>query len=430
MAWREARVRTNCILLAMVLLASVAVLYQPPKTAEASATMVQSNSTNGATAGGTSVSVSYTSSVTAGNLLVAICDFGGVATITGPSGFSTAKSESGASGYPSQGIFYKVATGSETSITCAFSSGNTPITIQIYEFSGIENISPLDTVNGTSSTGTGSSPSSGSLTSSNASDLFVAGLGSVNTTSSFLLGSTWSNSFTAGRLDSDSFTTGKGHNATAVYMAVGGAYNTTSSTGTYSTTNTGGGSGNWLGQIAAFKIAPPQAFNADIVDGSGNSVASPSVSMSATSEAFTCQTSTGSLGISTQKVRVTNTTPADKNGWTLDLAASSTNWSDGSGHTYKYNDRTGSGCTNGQLTVDPTSETITPESGCTTTGVSPLASTTSYTSTSPITIASAGSTASYYCYWDVTGLGLSQKIPASQAAGSYSIGLTMTLTAL
>jgi hypothetical protein len=52
------------------------------------------------------------------------------------------------------------------------------------------------------------------------------------------------------------------------------------------------------------------------------------------------------------------------------------------------------------------------------------------TGTTPVTITSANSSSSYYCYWDITNIGLSQAIPPMQPAGAYSLSLTLTLTAL
>jgi len=411
------RLRLACSLL-IVLALVIWVITLVPQHVNAAASLVQVTSANSSTS---PVSVTYSTAATSGKLLIAICTSNAAATITAPTGFSTAINESGD---PAQGIFYKVAAGGESSVSCSFSAGGTGA-IQLYEYSGIENVSPLDVVNTTSSSGTTSPASSGTLTSNNTNDLLLAGI--VSDASSGI--SSWANSFTQE-------TGGTAGGNPAHRTSYASADLSVSSTSSYSTTATVGGGSNWRGQIAAFKIAPAPVFSGDIVDGSGTSVSSPSITMTSTAIGFSCQTVTGTLGTSSQKIRITNTTPADNNGWNLTIGASSSNWSDGAGHSYAYNNSAGSpaGCTSGQLTVDPTTATITPETapeyGCTTTGVSKYGSSTAFTSTSSATLITAGGTSSHYCYYDITGIGLSQKIPATQHSGSYSINLTLTLTAL
>lgn len=401
---------------AIAIVALFLIMLLSPRVS-AAATLVQVNSTTGSSS---PTSLSYSTTPSSGDLLVAICSANAAATITGPSGFSTAINESG---NPAQGIFYKTAVGTEGSISCSFSAGST-FAIQIYEYSGIENVSPLDAVNTTTSAGTTSPGSSGAVTTNNANDLLVASLTSDTNTA---IG-TWTNSFTQE-------TQGTVGGNPSKRMAYASADLSAGSTGSYSTSPPVASGTNWRGQIAAFKIAPAQVFSVDIVNSSGTPISSPSVSMSTVVAGFSCQTTSGTLGVSAQKIRVTNTTPADSNGWTLTIGASSSNWSDGSGHSYSYNDSSGSpaGCTNGQLSVNPTAASITPEAspeyGCTNTGVSAYSSATSFTGSSQATLATAGSTSSHYCYWDITGITLSQKIPAKQHSGTYSINLTVTLTA-
>lgn len=176
----------------------------------------------------------------------------------------------------------------------------------------------------------------------------------------------------------------------------------------------------------------------DIVDGSGASVLSPSIAMSGLVNSNLCQTTTGTLGIASQKIRQTNTTGYSP--WSLSIAASggtTANWSAGT-DTYDYNDAGTGGCTDsgdadnlaGQLSVNPTVATNTPQSGCTTTGVS-LGSSSAFSQgvTDSITLASASTSALPGCYWDITGITLSQKVPALQAAGSYALQLTLTSVA-
>ena len=383
-----------------------------PSTAYASTTLVQSNYS-------TSGSASFSTAATAGYLLVAICSSNGAYTITAPSGFSTAINEPSD---PAQAIFYKVATGGETTISCTYSGGTDAI--QIMEFSGTENVSPLDAVNTVTSSGSSGTASSGTVTNNNYNDLLIAGITSDTNTSP----SGWTNSFT------QIISTSSGGKP-ATRMAFGSAYFTVSSPSSYSTSATVASGYNWRGQIAAFKIAPTPVFSGDIVNASGTSISNPVVSMTALNLSFNCQTATGVLGTSAQQIRITNTTPSDNLGWNLTIAATSSSWSDGSGQSYAYNNSSGSpaGCTSGQLTISPAAQVITPETspeyGCSNTGLSAGANS-AMTGTTPVTITSANSSSSYYCFWDITNIGLSQAIPPMQPAGAYSLSLTLTLTAL
>jgi len=410
------RVGSRLLLLTFV---SLILLAQIPHHAGAATYLVQA--TNASPVKAASVSLAFAAGPAANDLLVAICGASTNSTITAPAGFSTAVNEN-AAGLVSQGIFYKVATGSEgtAALSCGGgTAGSTVWGMQLYEYRNTVTASPFDAKNAAASTGSSTTLNSGSVTTTNANDLIIAGGFSLTNTAF----GAWTSSFT-GQQSNQS-------NVGGTKVAFGGADRIVNATGTYSTT-VPVGNASWRGQIAAFKIIPP-VFSVDIVDGSGVSVASPTIAMSTKVINFKCGTSTGTFGISTQKIRVNNTTPADSNGWTLGLAANTSNWSDGSGHTYSYNNPAGlpAGCTAGQLTVIPTSEVITAGSGCTTTGVSALGSSTAFTSVvTSITIASAGATASYNCLWDITALTLSQTIPPSQHTGAYSIGFTLTLTAL
>ncbi len=403
--------RSKYIAPVAILVLMICGIFVPSKT-YAATTLAESNYS-------TSGSVSFSTAATAGDLLVAICSSNGAYTLTAPSGFSTAINEASD---PSQAIFYKVAAGGETTISCTYSGGTDAI--QIIEFSGIENVSPLDVVNTVTSSGSSSIASSGSLTNNNYNDLLIAGITSDTNTSP----SGWTNSFT------QMISTSSGGKP-STRMAFGSAYFTVNSPSSYSTSATVASGYNWRGQIAAFKIAPSPVFSGDIVNSSGTSITSPTVSLTALNQSFSCQTATGVLGTSSQQIRITNTEPSDNLGWNLTIAASSSSWSDGSGQNYAYNNASGSpaGCTAGQLTISPASQVITPETspeyGCTNTGLSAGADS-AMTGTTPVTITSASSSASYYCYWDITNIGLSQAVPSMQPAGSYSLSLTLTLTAL
>jgi hypothetical protein len=171
----------------------------------------------------------------------------------------------------------------------------------------------------------------------------------------------------------------------------------------------------------------------DIVDGSGNTVASPSVNFGALTFSFGTQDSTGTLGTASETVRVYNPTSTET--WTASIAGSAptTNWSNGTDH-YDFNDANGytdgadADSYGGQLTVNPAAGSLAGVGGCATSNVS-LGTNSAFNegSTDSITVASAASGASAFCRWDITGVGLSQNIPAGQATGSYSADLVLSI---
>lgn len=413
--------------LVVVDLAALLLIVTPlfvPKPAFAAATLVQS--ATGVTNGGTSVSATYLASPTAGNLLIAVCGVRASATITGPSGFTTAINEAGT---PSQAIFYKVSAGTESGAQSCGSSVSGRLGIAIFEYSGMTTASPLDAVNTVASTGNSTSPASGSVTTATASTLLVGGL----TTQANTTFTSWTNSFT----EVADFANGGAAASRASYAV---ATSEVSTTGTYSTV-AAAGTGAWRGQIAAFKVAPSSVLSTDIVDSGGATVGSPSAAFGAVNAMLLCQASTGTLGSASQKIRTTNTT-ANGN-WTLTIAATSgatSTWTNGT-TTYDYNDGGGSpaGCADsadtdsraGQLTVDASPSAIAPQSGCATTGIAKGASTAfAEGSVNSITLLTATASQTN-CYYDLTGVALSQQVPPEIPASgaSYSLSLTITVTA-
>ena len=187
-------------------------------------------------------------------------------------------------------------------------------------------------------------------------------------------------------------------------------------------------------------------LSTDILDASRVSVSSPSVSMSTKSFLFTCASggsaSTGTFGSNTQRIYVINPSAAN-NGWTLTMAATSgttSTWSDGGSNTYDFNDASSSGCADGadadsvagQLSVDPSAATLTTDcTGCSTTNVT-KGSNSSFAegSVDSITLLSASAASDDVWRGYLTGVGLSQTIPAEQPAASYTINMTLTATAL
>ncbi len=211
-----------------------------------------------------------------------------------------------------------------------------------------------------------------------------------------------------------------------------------------------------IGAPAVFAANTPnftQTINAgtlatDILDASRVSVGSPSVALTSKTFSFDCyaggSASTGTLGTNTERVYVMNPDAAD-NGWTLTMAATSgatTTWSDGGSLTFDFNDPTGGtpGCTDGadadlrpgQMTIDPSVGTLTADClSCVTTNVTKGSSTAfeqSVTDSVTLLSAAAGSDDVWRGY--LTNATVSQTIPAEQAAAVYSLGMTLTSTAL
>ncbi len=373
-----------------------------------------------AKANATSVAATFSPAAKVKHLLIAVCGSPANTTISTPAGFSVAKNEAGT---PSQAIFYKVAAGGETTVTCTFSGAKQRVGVHIYEYSGTATTAPLDSVNAAASTGTSTTPSSGSVTTANAADLVFAAITTKNS-STF---SAWTNTFT----EQADFISNPGTH-------FGGADRYVSATGTYSTVATNATSAAWRGQIAAFKLLPI-VLTGDIVNASNVSVANPSVAFTARAFDFNCQVSTATLGVAAEQIRVVNTTA--NTAWTLSLGATSgagAAWSGGGSNTYDFNDPTSGGCgdggdadsVGGQLTVDPSVAVITPDASCSSTGVSKGTSAGFNQGViDSITLVTGSATAETNCMWNVTGITLSQQIPAEPAAASYSLGLTLTLVA-
>jgi hypothetical protein len=185
----------------------------------------------------------------------------------------------------------------------------------------------------------------------------------------------------------------------------------------------------------------------DIRDENRASVASPSVTMGAISYPFACLTGgsapSGTFGTNTQRIYVDNPGNAN-NGWTLTLAATggaTTLWQNGgSSQNYDFNDPGGSGCTDGgdadskggQMTVNPAVGTLSADClACVTTNIT-LGSSTAYNqgTTDSVTLLNAASGSDDFGRWYLTGANVSNTIPAEQPADSYTINLTLTVTAL
>lgn len=185
----------------------------------------------------------------------------------------------------------------------------------------------------------------------------------------------------------------------------------------------------------------PGTLTVDVVDGSYATVASPTVAMNAVTFGFTCQAATGNFGTVSQVIYVKNPDASDT-GWAVNLAASSptASWTS-AGTAMDFNDPTTGGCTDGgdadtlrgQMTVNPSVGTLTTGqcSLCTTTSVSKGSSAAFNEGTvNSINILTGAAASDDIGDWKLTGVAISQSIPAEQpAASDYAIALTLTIIA-
>jgi hypothetical protein len=166
-----------------------------------------------------------------------------------------------------------------------------------------------------------------------------------------------------------------------------------------------------------------------MVDQSGFTIANPSFDFENLLFSFDHQDSHAEFSTSSQRMRVYN--PTTNETWTANLSGSApgAQWVSGS-NTYDFNDSTGSGYTNGQMTFDPSSGTISGVSGCSTSNIS-KGNSDSFVQASvdSIDIMTASAGAATSCRWDFLGSAdnITQKIPASQAVGNYSITMLLTI---
>lgn len=164
-------------------------------------------------------------------------------------------------------------------------------------------------------------------------------------------------------------------------------------------------------------------ISTDVRNASNAVVSSPSFALVARTVSTSQQSTTGTFGESAQRISVDNPGGAN-NGWTLALNSvtpATDRWTSG-GNTYLYN---GTAAT-GQLTVNANAGTITPLAG-TTTGVTKGAST-AFSGATPVTILDAAASSDDILNLYITGVTLSQTIPANTPAGSYSLTMVQTLT--
>jgi parallel beta-helix repeat protein len=203
--------------------------------AQAAPTLVQKKS--GSSQDSASVAATFDAAPTSGNLLIAIAANRQTSTPATPAGWSVAIDQSNFA--PGGIIYYRIAGASEpTTVTVnGYNATNQRLSLQLFEYSGVDTLDQVNTASGN-----GTAVSSGSVTTTRADELVIAGVASTSSTSY----SAWSNAFAE---QHDFVVGGFGTQITA-----GGADFSAVSTGTYSTTATAGGSGNWRGVIASFSL--------------------------------------------------------------------------------------------------------------------------------------------------------------------------------
>lgn len=379
-----------------------------PVNAAPSVLLQASNSSTGAS----SLSATLPDTAPAGSLIVIICSVVSNATfMLPPAGFSTAIFSAGSGSFAAQSIFYKIATGSEsTTQTCSYGGTTGRASIQISVYSGVY-AQPVPV----SATASGDSANYGSGTLSNTFGDMVLVTGFLVPTNSTI--SSWTNGFTqiaAG---------GAGGNPNNRHL-YGSASQYVTSVGSYSTEALTNGTSSWRGQIVGFRAVGPTNA-ASVVNATGG-VALPASFPSITSS-FSCQTANTSLFDADRKIRLNNTTAGN---YVLDITFD-TAWSDGQ-NTFASGDPAGSGCTNGQMTLDNTGSAFQKIAGTcgvpsNQVGFGPRGLSAFQTDAMRFELFRGSLNAD--CAWDYVNLTMSQKIPPETPAGTYTIQATIGITA-
>ena len=245
-AWDSvcARLGANALYAAALLWALLLLSVGAPQAAHAAIGYVQGAYATPGTA--SSMSLAFSSAQTAGDLNVLIVAWGDststVASVVDSKGntYAAAGAITASSGNESQQIFYAknvvAASAGANTVTVTFSNSVIQAEVRMAEYSGIDTAAPLDGFSG--AVGTGLTQNSGSLTTTNANDLLVAGNGLASVTTAAGTGYTLR------------MTTGEGEILEDETVATAGSYSAGSTQQT---------SGYWLIQVAAFKAAATAA---------------------------------------------------------------------------------------------------------------------------------------------------------------------------
>jgi photosystem II stability/assembly factor-like uncharacterized protein len=170
----------------------------------------------------------------------------------------------------------------------------------------------------------------------------------------------------------------------------------------------------------------PGTLSTDVRDASNNLVANPSFALSGIiASTSSSQTAIGTLGTASQRLSVDNPAAAD-GGFSVTINATvpgTGTWSNGT-NSYAYNGTASTGL----LSIDPSIGTWTARVGTTTALSKGVAA--SFSGNTPVTLVVASSVLENIWNGYVTGIGLSQSIPAGTPAGSYTLSVTHTVTVL
>jgi len=179
---------------------------------------------------------------------------------------------------------------------------------------------------------------------------------------------------------------------------------------------------------------PLSGISIDIVDDTFTTIANPTIDMSATSFSSNCQTVTGTLGTASKQIYIDNRPTGVQNGWDVTLAAANVaiGWTSSSS-SYDFNNSSGSGCTSGQMTIDASSATLDYGQDETTDIVTGIlkGSSTAFNQgvVDSITLLSGDSSSDESGDWTIQGINISQKIPAQQAVGNYTLQMVISVIA-
>jgi len=161
------------------------------------------------------------------------------------------------------------------------------------------------------------------------------------------------------------------------------------------------------------------SISAGFVDNLGNMIDNPEFQISNTDFSMEQKTVSGIIGDINNKIRIINTTNNPL--WTISLSATNGKdslWENASGNSYKFN---GSNA-EGNMEIDPTTMNVI-GTGITKSSKQKFLKDV----TDSITIAYSDGSSIADTTFDLENLGIDQVIPANQAAGTYSLNMTLTI---
>ena len=203
--------------------------------------------TTAASAGNaSSITATYGAAPTQDNLLVLVHHYTTTGTVTLPAGWTQAVLQVGTGKFT---IAYKIAGAAEgTGVTVSVGFADDQ-TLSIFEYSGIDTVSPLDqTASNLCSTATTSCSTGTTATTSVADELLIAGLATMGASGGWA--DTWTNGFTQQSTVESTGGGAGGHSASSTAEVI------VSATGTFETTEGWTTTRSAQGVIATFKAAP------------------------------------------------------------------------------------------------------------------------------------------------------------------------------